>query len=114
MITQELHRLRARAESVKMNRSRSGPLAIVLPMFQHPEMSRRRFAIITYDPDRIEQLSWQGEGNCFAYIIWRGLSGWTYPKERGIINITLMDQSPAKDHPTIDRRDELTKAQGAT
>lgn len=59
-------------------------------------MARKRFAIITFDPDRIEQLNWQAEGNSFAWAIWRGLAGWIYPKERGIINITLMDQLPAK------------------
>lgn len=80
-------------------------------------MARKRFAIITFDPDRIDKLSWQGEGNSFAWIIWRGLAGYTYPKERGVINITLMDQLPAKPHPVIDRRDNTpnTKAQdGAT
>ncbi|WP_353207748.1 hypothetical protein [Sphingorhabdus sp.] len=62
-------------------------------------MQRKRFAIITFDPDRIEKLSWQGEGNSLAWIVWRRLCGWTYPKERGIINITLMDQLPAKPYP---------------
>lgn len=73
-------------------------------MFQLPDMPRKRFAFITYDADKIEKLSWQGGGNCFASIIWRALAGWTYPKERGIINITIMDQLPAKDHPTFDKR----------
>jgi len=75
-------------------------------MFQQTEMARKRFAIITYDPDTIERLSWQGEGNSFAWIVWRGLAGYTYPKERGIINITLMDQLPAKAHPDLDKRDK--------
>ena len=74
-------------------------------MFQLSDMARKRFAIITFDPDRIDKLSWQGEGNSFAWIIWRGLSGYTYPKERGVINITVMDQLPAKDHPLLDKRD---------
>ena len=65
-------------------------------------MARKRFAIITFDPDRLAKLSWQGEGNSLAWIIWRGLCGWTYPKERGIINITLMDQLPAKPNPSED------------
>ncbi len=65
-------------------------------------MHRKRFAIITFDPDRIEKLSWQGEGNSLAWIVWRGLCGWTYPKERGIINITLIDQLPAKSQPSED------------
>ena len=81
------------------------PLANVPALFQQSSMARKRFAIITFDPDRIDQLSWQGEGNSFAWIIWRGLAGYTYPKERGIINITLMDQLPAKPHPVIDRRE---------
>lgn len=68
-------------------------------------MGRKRFAIITFDPDKVENLSWQGEGKSFAWIIWRALSGWTYPKGRGIINVTLMDELPAKDHPTLDRRE---------
>lgn len=67
-------------------------------------MPRKRFAIITFDPDRIDKLSWQGEGNSFAWIIWRGMAGYTYPKERGVINITLMDQLPAKPHPVLDER----------
>ena len=56
--------------------------------------------LLLFDPDRVEKLSWQGEGNSLAWIVWRGLCGWTYPKERGIINITLMDQLPAKPHPS--------------
>jgi hypothetical protein len=57
-------------------------------------MAKRRFAIITYDPDRIAELNWQAEGNSFSYAILRGISGLTYAKERGIINITVMDQVP--------------------
>jgi hypothetical protein len=38
-------------------------------------MGRKRFAIITFDPDRIEKLSWQGEGNSLVWIMWRGLFG---------------------------------------
>ncbi|WP_411290230.1 hypothetical protein [Sphingorhabdus sp.] len=60
-------------------------------------------AIITFDPDRLAKLSWHGEGHSLAWIIWRGLCGRTYPKERGIINITPMDQLPAKPH----RRENL-------
>lgn len=67
-------------------------------------MARKRFAIITFDPDRVDKLSWQGEGNSFAGILWRGMAGYTYPKERGIINITLMDQLPAKPHSVFDER----------
>jgi hypothetical protein len=42
----------------------------------------------------IESLSWQAEGSSFSYAILRGISGLTYAKERGIINITVMDQVP--------------------
>lgn len=55
-------------------------------------MPRKRFAIITFDPDRVAALNWQGEGNNFAYAIWRGLRGFTYAKERGLENITVMDR----------------------
>ena len=68
-------------------------------------MARKRFAIITYDPDAVQKLSWQGEGNSFSWIVWRGLTGYTYPKERGIISITVLDQLPAKAHPELDKRD---------
>lgn len=60
---------------------------------------KRRFAIITYDVDRFASLSWQTEGNNFAFAILRGLNGFTYAKERGIINITLLDQVPALTAP---------------
>lgn len=59
-------------------------------------MARQRFAIITYDPDRVESLSWQAEGNSFAYVIWQGLRGLDYPRERGIERITLLDRVPVK------------------
>ena len=77
-------------------------IASVLVSFLIRPMGRKRFAIITFDPDKVEKLSWQGEGNSLAWIVWRGLCGWTYPKERGIINITLMAQLPAKPHPSED------------
>ncbi|WP_066045680.1 MULTISPECIES: hypothetical protein [Sphingomonadales] len=51
------------------------------------------------DPDRIEQLSHQAEGSSVAWIIIRALQGYDYPKERGIINVTLMDQLPKRDCP---------------
>lgn len=60
---------------------------------------RRRFAIITYDVDRLASLNWQAEGSIFAHAILRGLNGFTYAKERGIINITLLDQVPAMPAP---------------
>ena len=59
-------------------------------------MPRRRFAIITYDPDRIEQLSPQAEGLSVSWIIIKALQGYDYPKERGIINITLLDKLPTR------------------
>lgn len=62
-------------------------------------MPRRRFAIITYDPDRIAHLNWQAEGNSFAYALWRGLSGYTYATDRGIERITVMDRIPPSEAP---------------
>ena len=59
-------------------------------------MTRRRFAIITYDPDRIEQLSYQAEGLSVSWIIIQALQGYDYPKERGIINITLLERLPSR------------------
>lgn len=59
-------------------------------------MSRRRFAIVTYDPDRIEQIEANADGLSFSWIILRALQGYDYPKERGIINVTLMDQLPKR------------------
>lgn len=59
-------------------------------------MPRRRFAIVTYDPDRIEQIAANADGQSFSWIILRALQGYDYPKERGIINITLMDQLPKR------------------
>jgi hypothetical protein len=63
-------------------------------------MAKRRFAIITYDAERLANLDWQAEGNSFAYAILRGMSGFTYAKERGIINITVMDQVPKVPAPS--------------
>ena len=65
-------------------------------------MRRKRFATITLNPDHVAKLSWQGEGSSLAWIVWRGLFAGTNPKERGIINITLMDQLPTKPHPSED------------
>lgn len=59
-------------------------------------MTRRRFAIITYDPDRIEQLSYQAEGLSVSWTIIQALQGYDYPKERGIINVTLLDKLPVR------------------
>lgn len=59
-------------------------------------MTRRRFAIITYDPDRIEQLSYQAEGLSVSWTIIQALQGYDYPKERGIINVTLLDKLPTR------------------
>lgn len=59
-------------------------------------MTRRRFAIVTFDPDRIEKLSYQAEGMSVSWTIIQALQGYDYPKERGIINITLMDQLPKR------------------
>ncbi len=59
-------------------------------------MPRRRFAIITYDPDRVAQIEANADGPSFTWIILQALKGRDYPKERGIINITLMDQVPVR------------------
>lgn len=65
-------------------------------------MPRRRFAIITYDPDRVENLSWQAEGNDFGHIVWHTLKvGEFVGGGRGIINITVMDKMMPK--PSADR-----------
>src|SRR3546814_4856423 len=54
---------------------------------------RRRFAIVTFDPDRVQALSCQtGEIPCLGTQIVQGLRGTAYDKERGLINITLLDQ----------------------
>lgn len=59
-------------------------------------MPRRRFAIVTFDPDRIDQIEANADGQSFSWIILQALKGRDYPKERGIINITLMDQVPVR------------------
>lgn len=50
-----------------------------------------RKAIITFDPERIEQLDNQAEGAVLAYIIKHGLLGRPYAPERGILNIEVLD-----------------------
>jgi hypothetical protein len=74
-------------------------------------MTNRRFAIITYDPERVANLNWQAEGSSFGYAIWRGVNGFTYAKERGLINITIMDEVKAVAAPNDwenRQSDELT------
>jgi hypothetical protein len=55
-------------------------------------MPRRRFAIITYDPDLVEAQSIQAGGDQLAFAILRALKGHSYAKERGLINVTVMDR----------------------
>ncbi|WP_156317949.1 hypothetical protein [Blastomonas sp. AAP25] len=75
-------------------------------------MTRRRFAIITYDPDRIEQLSYQAEGLSISWTIIQALQGYDYPKERGIINITLLDKLPIRPPNTkLVTNDSTSRAQ---
>jgi hypothetical protein len=64
----------------------------------------RRFAIITYDPDVVAKLSPLEVAGAFSYSLWRGLNGYTYAKERGILNVTIMIQQPAVPAPSDERR----------
>jgi hypothetical protein len=62
---------------LNMTRIRQQPLAPLpnaLLSFQLSILGRKLFTIITFDPDRVEKLSWQGEGQSLAWIIWRGLA----------------------------------------
>jgi hypothetical protein len=80
------------------------PMILAQCAFSKVNKAKRRFAIITYDVDRLASLSWQVEGNSFAHSILRGLNGFTYAKERGIINITVFDQVPALPAPNDDAK----------
>ncbi|WP_286749757.1 hypothetical protein [Sphingopyxis sp. SCN 67-31] len=53
---------------------------------------RRRFAIVTYDPDKVCDLDWRVDAPLLGQQIVQGLRGTAYAKERGLINITLLDQ----------------------
>lgn len=56
------------------------------------DRSRRRYAIVTYDPDLVEQQSIQAGGDALAYSILRALKGNSYSIERGLINVTVLDK----------------------
>jgi len=53
---------------------------------------RRRYAIVTFDPDIVDQQSVQAGGDQLAFAILRALKGRSYAKERGLINVTVMDR----------------------
>lgn len=53
---------------------------------------RRRYAIVTFDPDLVEQQSIQSGGDALAFSILGALKGRRYPKERGLINVTVFDK----------------------
>jgi hypothetical protein len=53
---------------------------------------RRRFAIVTFDPDKVRDLDWQADAGQLGVQIVQGLRGTAYAKDRGLINITLLDQ----------------------
>lgn len=53
---------------------------------------RKRFAIVTFDPDKVRDLNWQVDADKLGVQIVQGLRGTAYAKDRGLINITLLDQ----------------------
>lgn len=56
-------------------------------------MSRKRFAIVTFDPDRVKGLAPETlEERQLGEQLVNGLKGIAYAKDRGLLNITLMDQ----------------------
>jgi hypothetical protein len=62
-------------------------------MFHKCGMARKRFAIITYDPDRVKALAPDTtERDRLGQYLVDGLRGIAYPKDHGLLNITLMDQ----------------------
>lgn len=65
-------------------------------------MSRKRFAIITFDPDVIEATSVQAGGEDVAFALFGALKGRNIAGVRGIINVTLMDRVEIEPGP-VDR-----------
>lgn len=56
-------------------------------------MSRKRFAIVTFDPDRVDALAPDTrERNHLGEALVDALRGVAYAKARGLLNVTLMDQ----------------------
>lgn len=53
---------------------------------------RRRFAIVTFDPDKVHDLDWQVDAPLLGIQLVQGLRGTAYARERGLMNITLLDQ----------------------
>lgn len=53
---------------------------------------RRRFAIVTFDPDKVRDLDLSVDGKALGHHLVNGLRGIAYAKDRGLINITLLDQ----------------------
>lgn len=53
---------------------------------------RRRYAIVTYDPDIVERQSIQAGGDALAFALLGALKGRSYAKERGLINVTVFDR----------------------
>lgn len=51
-------------------------------------------ALITFDPDRLADFDYQAEGQALGWIIMNALRGNQYPRERGIIEIELLDGEP--------------------
>lgn len=52
----------------------------------------RKMAIILYDPERIAATSPQCDEHLLLRQIKRGLLGYTYAAERGLIKISVFDQ----------------------
>lgn len=56
-------------------------------------MSRKRFAIVTFDPDRVKALAPDTvEQTQLGENLVNALRGIAYAKDRGLLNVTLMDQ----------------------
>lgn len=56
-------------------------------------MSRKRFAIITFDPDRVKGMAPDTvEEQQLGEQLVNALKGIAYAKGRGLLNVTLMDQ----------------------
>lgn len=56
-------------------------------------MTRKRFAIITFDPDRVKAVAPDTtEERQLGEQLLNGIKGIAYAKGRGLLNVTLMDQ----------------------
>lgn len=56
-------------------------------------MARKRFAIVTFDPDRVQSLAPDTveQAQLGEHLV-NALRGTAYAKERGLLNVTLLDQ----------------------